>query len=559
MRFTPSGRRAPRSSPLGPPSAQIASVSRTGELAILLERRPTSMLARMLLAGGAPRDILEDVTLADWSRRARARCGPPGRRANPDRVPIGKSLYESTGYVQAMRVSPSGIPGGLERSSAIGDSLGSLVVVDRAGQSQHLSAGGRTSEPRLATGRQGELVTGSPRRLATQPWGGAFSGRERLIEATPGRSRSKTFLARERAPHPVLESALDHRSGPGRKGGAEILVARLLRPIELSADGKTLLFEEWGEGGGPHGSIYLRRFDESTPVRLGNGLGLSLSPDGKTVLARLYTSPPKLALIPAVPARRAPRGRRAALRRVRTLCPTEGGSSSRLGLPGRAFACTSRRFRMESRSRSPPKECRRRPINAPPCRPMASSSRPSTPKADAPVPDPGRRAAPGAGSSRRERGPCAGARMAGSCMSRRSRRCTAWTRSAEPRALESVRAPRSCGREGGQLVHRAFSRCAVVFLQLPDRSLRVVSGEWVALSRSSHSGKQSARPRVHSRAIANFETPGGPTRCELSFSRESVIARAQGFTAPRGHGSDSTSEWRPRLTRADMRASCLLR
>jgi Tol biopolymer transport system component len=57
-------------------------------------------------------------------------------------------------------------------------------------------------------------------------------------------------------------------------------------PNDLSSDGKTLLLSENREGGGPAGSVYLRRNPEEPAVRLGDGLGLALSPDGKWALGR---------------------------------------------------------------------------------------------------------------------------------------------------------------------------------------------------------------------------------------------------------------------------------
>src|SRR6185503_12479553 len=62
----------PESRPLGLPSAGVLAISSIGELAISLgcelnwaECRGT--LARMPLAGGAPREVLQDVYYADWS------------------------------------------------------------------------------------------------------------------------------------------------------------------------------------------------------------------------------------------------------------------------------------------------------------------------------------------------------------------------------------------------------------------------------------------------------------------------------------------------------------
>src|SRR5262249_6955582 len=57
----------------------------------------------------------------------------------------------------------------------------------------------------------------------------------------------------------------------------------------ISNDGKILLFEESGEGGGPNGAVYLRPTDGGPAVRLGDGGADSLSPDGKWALTRSFT------------------------------------------------------------------------------------------------------------------------------------------------------------------------------------------------------------------------------------------------------------------------------
>ena len=56
---------------------------------------------------------------------------------------------------------------------------------------------------------------------------------------------------------------------------------------DLGADGRTILFSERGEGGGPGGSVYVRATDGSPAVRLGEGLGWELSADGKWVTSTL--------------------------------------------------------------------------------------------------------------------------------------------------------------------------------------------------------------------------------------------------------------------------------
>jgi hypothetical protein len=67
---------------------------------------------------------------------------------------------------------------------------------------------------------------------------------------------------------------------------------------DLSADGKTFLFGEQGEGAGPEYSAYIRGTNGSPPVLLGKGNALSISPDGRSVLVVNLTPPAHLVLLP---------------------------------------------------------------------------------------------------------------------------------------------------------------------------------------------------------------------------------------------------------------------
>jgi dipeptidyl aminopeptidase/acylaminoacyl peptidase len=67
---------------------------------------------------------------------------------------------------------------------------------------------------------------------------------------------------------------------------------------DLSPDGNTLLFHEWGAATGGAPFVYLRHSDGKDAVRLGPGRGLALSPDGKWALTRQETTPPTLVLLP---------------------------------------------------------------------------------------------------------------------------------------------------------------------------------------------------------------------------------------------------------------------
>lgn len=77
-------------------------------------------------------------------------------------------------------------------------------------------------------------------------------------------------------------------------------------PADLSADGKTLLFDEEGIGGGvQYGdvqdltyAVYIRDTDGSPAVRIGEGGAAALSPDKKWVIIYTPTSPAQLRLLP---------------------------------------------------------------------------------------------------------------------------------------------------------------------------------------------------------------------------------------------------------------------
>ena len=69
-------------------------------------------------------------------------------------------------------------------------------------------------------------------------------------------------------------------------------------PNSLSADGKVLLFTEAGEGGGPKYAVYVRNTDGSPAIRLGEGSGFALSPDGKWAASHPNIVPSPIIVLP---------------------------------------------------------------------------------------------------------------------------------------------------------------------------------------------------------------------------------------------------------------------
>jgi hypothetical protein len=69
-------------------------------------------------------------------------------------------------------------------------------------------------------------------------------------------------------------------------------------PSALSQDGEKLLFTEQGVGAGAHYAVYLRDTNGSPAIRLGEGFGGGLSPDGKWALVLGELSPARVLLLP---------------------------------------------------------------------------------------------------------------------------------------------------------------------------------------------------------------------------------------------------------------------
>ncbi|HTO75125.1 MAG TPA: protein kinase [Thermoanaerobaculia bacterium] len=294
---------SPESSPLALPMALLFSISRTGELAVGV--RPSwsapATLARAPLSGGAPREVLNDVTSADWS--------PGGEDLAVSHVvggkerlefPIGKVLYESRGWIEDVRVSPDGTLVALADHPVSGDTTGSVIVVDRAGKVRTLSAGwyDLSSVNWAPSGREvwfSATTSGVRDRL----WAVTLSGKRRLVAEGPG---GLLLYAISRSGQAVVGHSTFRNEiagvPPGETEERDVSWLDFSFPVDLSEDGRTLLFEEWGEAGGSSGAVYVRHFDGTAPVHLGSGLALALSPDARWVLSLTYTEPRQLVLLP---------------------------------------------------------------------------------------------------------------------------------------------------------------------------------------------------------------------------------------------------------------------
>jgi DNA-binding winged helix-turn-helix (wHTH) protein/Tol biopolymer transport system component len=297
---------SPESRAFGLDNALLLSVSRQGEMAVLLNPQvrfnTNGTLARMPLEGGAPREILQDVSDADWS--------PDGRALAVIHwvegvcrleYPIGHVLYSlsAPGWLSHVRVSPRGDQVAfLEHPVERFDDRGSVTLVDLEGHRRtlsrtYVSVNGLNWSP----GGDELWYTAAGRDLGNSLYAVDLGGREREIANAAGRLNLYDVSRDGRA----LVTREDVRIGmiaepPGANAERELswLDGSFIRAV--SADGGTLLFDEENSGGGSNAEVYTRKTDGSPAVRLGDGHALALSPDGRWALARQrFTTPPRLA------------------------------------------------------------------------------------------------------------------------------------------------------------------------------------------------------------------------------------------------------------------------
>lgn len=270
--------------------ATLLAVSSLGEMAVLqpLDHRfwltVRGTLSRVRPAEGSPRQIAEDVDWADWT--------PDGKMlaivrdlGGTERLefPLGHVLYETTGWISHIRISPKADAIAFLDHASAPDDRGVVSVVDLAGNRRVLSAGWETEEGLAWSVGGGEVWfsaarAGNDRRIYAVD----LKGHQRLVFRALGGVTLQDIAPDGR----VLLTRDDQRVGMmGLAHGAtreqDLSWLDWSFPMALSSDAKTVLFDEQGEESGPTYIAALRAMDGSPPILLGEGEAGTLSPDGK--------------------------------------------------------------------------------------------------------------------------------------------------------------------------------------------------------------------------------------------------------------------------------------
>jgi eukaryotic-like serine/threonine-protein kinase len=273
-----------------PPETDILAVSSSGQLALLLNAQlvgpfhSMGTLAEMALAGEAPRAVLRRVTQACWSPDGKQLLVVQSLEGKETlEYPVGKNLYQSQGWIGDPRISPDGQRIAFIEHSSNRDDGGSVAILDLSGKKKNLT-GYWDSIRGLAWSASGNeiLFTASPQGENRALYAVTLSGRQHVLNEVPGAlmlldiASGGQLLLKEDD-----ESTQMAALSPGWTGERSMSWLDWTLLADLSNDGKTILFTEGSEGGGPDYSVYLRKMDGSPAVRLGEGEALALSPDGQ--------------------------------------------------------------------------------------------------------------------------------------------------------------------------------------------------------------------------------------------------------------------------------------
>src|SRR5260370_4987846 len=245
--------------------------------------------------------MLNDVHEADWT--------PDGKELAVVRdaegrhrleLPIGHVLYETSGWISSVRVSPRGDLVAFIDHPSTSEDGGSIAVVDRSGKLKTLSAGW-SSAWGLAWPPAGREVwfTAAERGRVQALRAVTLRGEARVVLRAPARlilhdvsASGRVLLARESARTGILCLA------PGEAKERDLSWFDGSTANDLSRDGRHLLFCERGEGTRAAPTAYLRDTDGSPAKNLGEGRPLALSPDSSRALMVKAGSPESLVLLP---------------------------------------------------------------------------------------------------------------------------------------------------------------------------------------------------------------------------------------------------------------------
>ena len=286
---------------------EIEAVSSKGELAILESPRNLAgstvagLLARVPLGGGAPKRVLNNVVSADWSRDGNELAIAhfiPEKQTYRLEYPIGNVLYETAGWIDHLRLSADGRTIAFIDHPVFGDDQGYVALIPSSGGTvKHLTR--LWGDIRgLAWHPSGEVwYTAADVGFNYSLFAATQSGTLRHILTVPGGLLLNDIASDGRVlvTHTLQRTIImvSSRSNTEEQNLGWLENTEFFR---FSSDGSQILLGDESSASGTLHASFLRNVNGSSAVRVGDGDGIALSPDGEWVLSRI--PPHQLVLLP---------------------------------------------------------------------------------------------------------------------------------------------------------------------------------------------------------------------------------------------------------------------
>jgi hypothetical protein len=269
--------------------ADVLGIADNGDMAVILKRRflatwlQRGTLARMPFEGGAPRPILEDVFEADITRDGKD-FAVVRREQGKQRLefPIGKVLFETSGWISDIRISPDGMHVAFLDHPLLPDDRGGIALADRQG-------GVRRLTPYYPTGRSLSWTPDGNEIWYTASLTGDDSG---LYAVTPAgkirtvmRSPTELIIEDISASGKVLLESVRFQIEMGVKRSGETVPRDIENGVDIGAmstDGALVLFNRFK---GTDYEAFVRKSDGTAAIKIGQGYGSGITADGSMVAA----------------------------------------------------------------------------------------------------------------------------------------------------------------------------------------------------------------------------------------------------------------------------------
>src|SRR6266699_2454034 len=186
----------PQSTKVDLPRAALLALSSSGDMELAVDPVQVSWfmygtMAQAQMTGGTPRAHEKEVIAADYAPDGKtlAVVHKANRKVQLE-YPAGRVIYATAGYLDYVRVSPSGKEVAFAEHPVYGDNRGWVSVVDETGNRKQLTREFGAVQG-LAWSRAGTEIwfTAADSTTDQQLFGVSLSGRQRPILATPQGSR----------------------------------------------------------------------------------------------------------------------------------------------------------------------------------------------------------------------------------------------------------------------------------------------------------------------------------------------------------------------------------